>query len=68
MYVYIFEDGTVQQHSEAPTRGDLECIADGLLIVLKCEDVKNVCEDGELDDLTACEFGTIKNRKYHWQV
>ncbi|MFK5282125.1 hypothetical protein ACI3PL_21455, partial [Lacticaseibacillus paracasei] len=65
MYVYIFEDGTVQQHSKAPTRIDNECISDGTLIVLKCEDVKYVCEDGKLIELTTCHCGTVSDDKCH---
>jgi hypothetical protein len=34
MYVYIFEDGTVQRHSRGPTSDDRTAIDNGLLIVL----------------------------------
>jgi|LakMenEpi03Aug12_release.lakeMendotaPanAssembly.Ray.scaffolds.fasta_scaffold2236550_2 hypothetical protein len=65
MYVYIFEDGTTQKHPKAPTRIDRDMIADGTLMVLKCDDVKYVCEDGSLDELTECVCGTASDDKYH---
>jgi hypothetical protein len=34
MFVYIFEDGTVQRHSRGPTLDDRTAIDRGLLIVL----------------------------------
>ncbi len=67
MYVYIFEDGTTQRHIEPPSDVDLEMIADGLLMVLWCEDVNYVCEDGSLSDLEECEFVTDVNGGYHVQ-
>jgi len=65
MYVYIFEDGTTQKHPKPPTRIDRNMIANGVLMVLKCDDVKCVCEDGSLDDLTECVCGTASDDKYH---
>lgn len=65
MYVYIFEDGTTQQHEKPPTRIDKDMIADGTLMVLKCDAVKYVCEDGSLIDLDTCECGTQSDNKYH---
>ena len=65
MYVYIFEDGTTQKHPKPPTRIDRDLIADGTLMVLKCDDVKYVCEDGSLEDLTECVCGTASDNKYH---
>ncbi len=66
MYVYIFEDGTTQKHLKPPTRIDREMIADGTLMVLKCDDVKYVCEDGALSDLEDCDCGTSSDDKYHF--
>lgn len=34
MYVYIFEDGTIQCHETGPTDVDFSCIEDGVLAVL----------------------------------
>ena len=65
MYVYIFEDGTTQKHEKPPTRIDRDMIADGTLMVLKCDNVKYACEDGSLDDLTECVCGTASDNKYH---
>jgi len=46
MFVYIFEDGTVQQHSRGPTIEDRNAIEHGLLIVLYSDSaVLNVDED-----------------------
>ncbi len=56
MYVYIFEDGTVQKHPEGPTKEDLASIADGLLIVLRADGVKNIDTCGREEDLEDCEI------------
>ena len=64
-YVYIFEDGTTQKHSEQPTDIDKDMIADGTLMVLKCDGVKYVSEDGDLDELTECNYVTSTDGNYH---
>lgn len=57
MYVYIFEDGTTQKHSDGPTVSDCAAIDDGLLIVLKTDgDVHKIDENGALQKLPECEF------------
>ena len=65
MYVYIFEDGTTQKHQKQPTKIDRDMIEDGRLLVLKCDDVKYVNEDGSLGDLTECVCDTASDGKYH---
>lgn len=60
MFVYIFEDGTVQQHPDPPTREDMECIMDGILIVLKCDSVVCVTEDGDAE-LTTCDLSEVED-------
>ncbi len=55
MFVYIFEDGTVQQHSRGPTIEDRNAIEDGLLIVLYSTSVVlNVDENLKEESLKEC--------------
>ena len=65
MYVYIFEDGITQQHSEPPTVVDMAMIADGTLMVLQCASVKYVGEAGVVDELESCELVTDELGTYH---
>ena len=65
MYVYIFEDGTTQQHLEPPTEVDMAMIADGTLMVLQGLSVKCVDSDGSLDELEDCELLTNEDGTFH---
>ena len=65
MYVYIFEDGIVQKHTEPPSDVDFHMIGDGLLTVLKCERVKYIDECGEPCDLEDCGFVVDGSGAYH---
>ena len=57
MFVYIFEDGTVQKHSKGPTVEDRAAIANGILIVLhSLSDVKNIDENLQTASLTDCRM------------
>ena len=69
MYVYIFEDGTVQQSNEAPTDNDRMAIADGLLIVLYSEtSIVNVDEYKDREALRACRVVKKGGECWHQQV
>lgn len=37
MYLYIFEDNTLKQQETEPTQEDLQCIEDGILTIISCE-------------------------------
>jgi hypothetical protein len=65
MYVYIFEDLTTQKHEKPPTEIDLSMIEDGTLMVLKCDNVKEVNEDGSLSNLQSCVLESTTDGKYH---
>lgn len=67
MYIYVFEDGTVQQHKSQPTQSDKDAIADGLLQVLRCSGngVKNVDSDGTLEDLQSCKVESVDCGEWH---
>lgn len=69
-YIYIFEDGTVQQHQEGPTPEDLQCVEGGMLIVLECDgDVKYLDADGQRSNLEQCELSyEIEYGSFHQQV
>lgn len=55
MYIYIFEDNTVQKHKDGPTKIDLDCVDQGTLIVLKVgKNVSYVDYDGDLMELSDC--------------
>jgi hypothetical protein len=55
MYLYIFEDESVGQVNRQPTADDLECVADGILQIIKVsEDGKTFQDldpDGSLADI-----------------
>jgi hypothetical protein len=64
MYIYIFEDGLIQQHSDPPTKEDIRSMKDGLLTVLHSEsDVYEVTETAELQDIPACELVPFGKRQ-----
>jgi hypothetical protein len=64
MYIYIFEDGLIQQHSEPPTKEDIRSMKNGLLTVLQSKsDVHEVTETGKLQDIPACELVPFGKRK-----
>ena len=65
MYVYVFEDQTVQQHPDGPTPGDLEMIADGTLQVFKVDSITEINEFGEEEDLEDCEIEDLEPGTYH---
>lgn len=55
MYVYIFEDGTVQRHSRGPTLDDRNAIDEGLLIVLASNsEIRYVDSDLSETNLDEC--------------
>lgn len=60
MFVYIFEDGTVQQHPDPPTEEDMLCVEDGILMVLKCDSVVCVTENGDAE-LTTCDLSEVED-------
>lgn len=68
MYVYIFEDGTVQKHPKPPTAVDLQMIGDGTLQVLRCTHPKNVDEYGSCSDLEDCQLVDIEGQPAHSQT
>ena len=68
MYVYIFEDGTVQKHPQPPTAVDLQMVGDGTLQVLKCGPVKNIDEKGKCLSLEDCELVDIEGQLAHSQT
>lgn len=56
MYLYIFEDGTLQQHQEPPTNEDYKSIENGILTVIQCTAPKYVEADGTRHDIEVCEY------------
>jgi hypothetical protein len=71
MFVYIFEDGTVQQHSRGPTIEDRNAIEDGLLIVLYSESVVlNVDENLNEESLRECVLRQCESGlgEFHQQI
>jgi hypothetical protein len=68
MYVYIFEDGTVQSHGDGPTKEDLIAIDNGLLIVLHSESsIKIIDERNKPIVITQCELHDNTIYKCHMQ-
>lgn len=65
MYVYIFEDQTIQQHPDGPTPDDLAMIADGTLQVLHVGSVAEIDADGVECDLPDCEIEELDGGTYH---
>jgi hypothetical protein len=69
MYIYIFEDGTTQKHPLPPTRIDRDMIADGTMMVLRCDsDVTEINKHGKPVDLIECACGTGSDDRFHWPV
>jgi hypothetical protein len=65
MYVYIFEDGTVQRHSVGPTVEDAKAIEQGLLIVLfNHHEIRNVNDDLNFTDLEECRLQEMEGSEY----
>lgn len=56
MYVYVFEDGTIQSSEYKPTPIDLESIAQGLLFVMRGDNIKAINDDGNEYELPKCEY------------
>jgi hypothetical protein len=57
MFVYIFEDGTIQTHESGPTLEDQRAIDDGLLQVLWSETaVREITKLPTVEDLPVCEL------------
>jgi hypothetical protein len=71
MFVYIFEDGTVQQHSRGPTIEDRNAIENGLLLVLYSDSaVLDVDEDLSETPLAECLLKQCENKlgEFHEQA
>ena len=71
MFVYIFEDGTVQRHTSGPTIEDRNAIEDGLLLVLYSDsDIQAVDENLAFGELTECNVSKCDDKlgEYHAQV
>ena len=71
MYIYIFEDGRIGKSASGPGNGDLACIADGTLTVLKCASVSvvaiyEVMEDQKLQPLPVVKFEQDEHGDYHY--
>jgi hypothetical protein len=57
MFVYIFEDGTIQTHDDGPTPGDQRSMDDGLLTVLWSETaIREITKLPTVEDLPVCEL------------
>lgn len=56
MYLYIFEDGTIQKHQEPPTNEDFKGIEDGILTVIQCASPIYVESDGTRSEIEVCEY------------
>ena len=57
MFVYIFEDGTIQTHETGPTSEDQRAMDDGLLQVLWSESpVREITKFPTVEDLPGCEL------------
>ncbi len=71
MFVYIFEDGTVQQHTRGPTIEDRNAIEDGLLLVLYSTSVVlNVDENLNEESLRECVLRRCESGlgEFHKQI
>lgn len=71
MFVYIFEDGTVQRNASGPTIEDRNAVEDGLLLVLYSDtDIQTVDENLEFGELTECNVAKCDDGlgEYHAQV
>ena len=67
MYVYIFEDGTVQTSNRKPTPVDLDSIAQGLLFVLCGNDIQAINDDGYEYEIPECEYCNNGDEPCHIQ-
>jgi len=48
MYLYIFEDGEMVYHEDAPTPADMESVEDGVLQVIDLDAVASVLSDHDV--------------------
>lgn len=67
VYVYIFEDGTVKQSQLPPLDGDLACVGDGLLQVLRSDGTKveEVDQDDNWTELPSAEYNQVCGQEFH---
>ena len=66
MYLYSFEDGTIQQSKTKPTNVDLQCMADGILQVFGTTGTLFELNDqGKAEEIQHCEIVGKVGQSYH---